>query len=299
MSDDTTTPEPTDTEPSTAETTSAATESNGRRGVVTLVLGAVALLLIGLGLGVGLGTWLSSNVPDDDVPAANSAAVGFAQDMTRHHEQGVQMAALAMNNGVDPQVKSLAYDIVTTQSNEIGQMQSWLTRWGYPIINPGEPMAWMGHDMASMDMSAMPGMSMAPSSAAPSSTMVGGHDHGSMPMPMPSTPATTPAPSTSAPSTEAADTSADEPPMPGMATEAEMAKLRSLKGRDSDVYFLQLMLRHHQGGAHMMAYAADPKNVSQDYVRDLASTMERTQGNEIKTLQAMLATYGAPELPMN
>lgn len=243
-----------------------------RRGrLAPLILGAVAVLLVGLGLGVGLGSWLGSSDDADDIPASNSAAVGFAQDMIRHHEQGIQMAALELNNGSDPQVKSLAYDILTTQANEVGQMQSWLTRWGYPIVNPGEPMAWMGH---SHDMSAMPGMSTTSSSGA--------HDHDSM---------------SGEPTSAAA--SATEPPMPGMATESEMAKLRTLKGRDSDVYFMQLMLRHHQGGEHMMAYAADPANVSQDYVRALASTMLRTQGNEIKTLQSMLAGYGAPQLPMN
>ena len=36
--------------------------------------------------------------------------------------------------------------------------------------------------------------------------------------------------------------------MPGMATDKELTKLRSLSGREFDVYFLQLMLRHHQGG---------------------------------------------------
>ncbi|MGH3622950.1 MAG: DUF305 domain-containing protein, partial [Sciscionella sp.] len=36
--------------------------------------------------------------------------------------------------------------------------------------------------------------------------------------------------------------------MPGMATQAELAQLRSLSGGRLDVRFLQLMLRHHQGG---------------------------------------------------
>ncbi|MFW0790907.1 DUF305 domain-containing protein [Gordonia sp. CPCC 205333] len=256
---------------------SAATDSTPRRGLAALILGGVALLLVGLGLGVGLGTWLGSD-NHDDVPATDSAAVGFAQDMIRHHEQGVEMATLAINNGTDSQVKSIAYDILTTQTNEIGQMQSWLTRWGYPIINPGEAMAWMGHsddDHDHGDMSAMPGMS--PTATGGNHD---GHEHDS---------------TTSVPNTG----SSDEPPMPGMATDAEMSKLRTLKGRESDTYFMQLMLRHHEGGEHMMAYAANPDNVSQDYVRELASAMARTQAKEITTLKAILAEYGAPTLPMN
>ncbi len=243
------------------ETVSDETRS---RSTLALILGGIALLLVGLGLGVGLGTWLGGDHDDDAKPAANSAAVGFAQDMIRHHEQGVEMATLVINNGVDPQVKSIAYDILTTQTNEVGQMQSWLTRWGYPIINPAEPMLWMGHSDSASTSTSMPGMDM------------GSHDHGSM--------------STS---------NADEPPMPGMATGAEMTKLRGLKGRESDTFFMQLMLRHHQGGEHMMAYAADEANVSQDYVRELALAMQRTQGKEIQTLKAMLGEYGAPQLPMN
>ena len=44
--------------------------------------------------------------------------------------------------------------------------------------------------------------------------------------------------------------------MPGMATEAQMTKLESLHGKALDVFFLQLMIRHHQGGLPMARYAA-------------------------------------------
>ena len=44
--------------------------------------------------------------------------------------------------------------------------------------------------------------------------------------------------------------------MPGMATEEELAGLRSLSGTAFDVEFLRLMIRHHQGGREMAEYAA-------------------------------------------
>lgn len=69
-------------------------------------------------------------------------------------------------------------------------------------------------------------------------------------------------------------------------------------GTAADTYFLQLMLRHHQGGIPMMEYAADPANVSQDYVRDLATEMKQTQDKEIAIMTQMLAGRGAPPLPM-
>ncbi|AZG44770.1 DUF305 domain-containing protein [Gordonia insulae] len=258
---------------------------HSRRTLLT-ALGGIALLLVGMGLGLLIAAMLHSDDASvaEAPPAADSAAVGFAQDMIRHHEQGVEMATIELENGTDPQVRSMAFDILTAQSNEIGQMQSWLTRWGYPLINPNSPMAWMGHDAsghggaghgggddhsghADHDMGAMPSGSM-PSGSMPS---------GAMP----------------------ADTAAEAPPMPGMATTAEMNRLRSLRGTEADVYFLQLMLRHHEGGVPMMEYAADPANVSEDYVRNLATAMKATQDKEITVIEQMLAERNAAPLPMN
>ncbi|ACY21152.1 protein of unknown function DUF305 [Gordonia bronchialis DSM 43247] len=251
----------------------AAPRSHSR---LLLALAGIAILLVGVGLGLVIqASFADDTSADEDQPAANSAAVGFAQDMTRHHEQGVAMAQEVLKHGSgDVQVTSLATDIMLTQTNEIGQMQSWLSRWHQPFINPGAPMAWMGHDMA--------GMSTDQDHADDHS---GHSDMSGMPMDTPSSPAPGP--------------NAEQPPMPGMATDSEMARLRSLSGPAADTYFLQLMLRHHEGGVHMMQYAADPANVSQDYVRDLATAMLNTQANEIETLKTMLASRNAQPLPMN
>ncbi len=46
-------------------------------------------------------------------------------------------------------------------------------------------------------------------------------------------------------------------PMPGMATSEELAALRAASGPELDVLFLQLMLRHHEGGLPMMEYGAE------------------------------------------
>ena len=45
--------------------------------------------------------------------------------------------------------------------------------------------------------------------------------------------------------------------------------------------------------------AADPANVEQAYVRDLASSMKRTQDKEIAIITQMLALRGAQPLPLN
>jgi uncharacterized protein (DUF305 family) len=83
--------------------------------------------------------------------------------------------------------------------------------------------------------------------------------------------------------------------MPGMATDAEVAKLESLKGAASDVYFLQLMIRHHQGGAVMMTYAAN--HAASKVVQNFASKMEAAQTSEISIMTQMLAQRGAKPLP--
>ncbi|GAA3688080.1 DUF305 domain-containing protein [Gordonia hankookensis] len=256
----------------------------GSRRTLLTTLGVVAALLIGMALGLLIAAMLhSDDMQAEETPSADSAAVGFAQDMIRHHEQGVEMATTELENGTDPQVRSMAFDILTAQSNEIGQMQSWLTRWGYPLINPHPPMTWMGHEMAAGT----------PAPSTPTDHNHGdhaGHDMGTMPTAaMP--PGDMPSGSTT--------TGTDIPPMPGMATTAEMDRLRSLRAAAADVYFLQLMLRHHEGGLPMMEYAANPAEVSEDYVRTLATTMKQTQDKDIAVIEQMLAERGAEPLPMN
>ena len=83
--------------------------------------------------------------------------------------------------------------------------------------------------------------------------------------------------------------------MPGMATDAELARLQQLTGRDLDVLFLQLMLRHHQGGLTMMRYAAEHAEVG--VVRNLAAQMVTAQTNEVDLLTSMLTERGAAPLP--
>jgi len=82
--------------------------------------------------------------------------------------------------------------------------------------------------------------------------------------------------------------------MPGMATDAEVTKLEGLKGSASDVYFLQLMIRHHQGGAVMMTYAAN--HAASKVVQNFASKMEAAQTSEISIMTDMLAKRGAKPL---
>lgn len=84
-------------------------------------------------------------------------------------------------------------------------------------------------------------------------------------------------------------------PMPGMATSAELAKLRSLTGKEMDVFFLQLMLRHHVGGTAMAQYGNDHTAVAD--VRSLTRSMLVSQGAEITLMKGLLQERGAAPLP--
>jgi uncharacterized protein (DUF305 family) len=85
--------------------------------------------------------------------------------------------------------------------------------------------------------------------------------------------------------------------MPGMASSAELAKLRSLSGTDFDTYFLQLMLRHHQGGAPMAQYAAT--HAGQSVVRTLADNIVKAQTSEGEYMKQLLTERNAQPLPPN
>ncbi|NNH70347.1 DUF305 domain-containing protein [Nocardia uniformis] len=87
------------------------------------------------------------------------------------------------------------------------------------------------------------------------------------------------------------------PAMPGMATQAELNKLREATGPALDVMFLQLMLRHHQGGMAMIEFAAD--RAETNGVRALAASMVKTQQGEAELIAQMLTDRGASALPMN
>ena len=87
-------------------------------------------------------------------PSNTSAAAGFARDMQVHHNQGVELAMIIRDETDDPEVRQLAYDIATTQSQQSGQMYGWLAQWRLPQAAPEPSMTWMtrptltgeGHD---------------------------------------------------------------------------------------------------------------------------------------------------------
>ena len=209
---------------------SPSTPGRGLRTALLAVI-AVGLVLLGGGLAVVLG------LGEDRSATPGAVDVGFSRDMATHHLQGVEMANLVADHSQDPAVRGLAFDIASTQTNQVGRMQGWLALWGYSPTG-GDQMSWMDGDM---------------------------HMHMSGGL------------------------------MPGMATEDELANLRTLSGPAFDVEFLRLMIRHHEGGLEMARYAEAHGETA--VVRALAKSIADSQTAETQLMTAMLADRGGTPLP--
>lgn len=78
----------------------------------------------------------STSTPDTASPTAedgtfNDQDIAFAQMMTAHHEQAIEMAdTLLSKTGVDEQVVQTASNIKAAQQPEIDTMADWLKSWG-------------------------------------------------------------------------------------------------------------------------------------------------------------------------
>ena len=79
--------------------------------------------------------------------------------------------------------------------------------------------------------------------------------------------------------------------MPGMATAADLTRLRTLSGTAMDRLFLQLMVAHHLGGVRMAE--AGSRLASRSEVRALAENIALSQRVEVRQMQSVLA--GLPQ----
>jgi len=84
------------------------------------------------------------------------------------------------------------------------------------------------------------------------------------------------------------------PLMHGMATDEELERLRAASGSDAEVLFLQLMIRHHEGGV-IMARAILQLSQRNEVVT-MAKAIDQGQTVEIALMTDMLARRGAQPL---
>src|SRR4051794_31803949 len=191
------------------------------------------LLLAGLAAGALLG-------PRWSTPGDDSAEAGFARDMATHHAQAVDMSFVIRDTNTDGELRTLAADIIVTQSTQRGVFMGWLQQWGLPQTSSQPRMAWMP-----------------------------GHAH------------TPPASGGSA-------------LMHGMATDAELQRLRDAHGSAAEILFLQLMISHHEGGV-IMARAIAARSDRPEVVQ-MAKSIDQGQRVEIARMKEMLAARHAEPL---
>lgn len=94
---------------------------------------------------IGAGYWLRGG--GGSTPRADdSAEASFARDMLSHHDQAVEMARAIRERSRDPELLAVAYDIITSQQHEIGQLYAWLNDWSLPQSSARPAMSWLADD---------------------------------------------------------------------------------------------------------------------------------------------------------
>ncbi|MFB4274671.1 MULTISPECIES: DUF305 domain-containing protein [unclassified Nonomuraea] len=83
--------------------------------------------------------------------------------------------------------------------------------------------------------------------------------------------------------------------MPGMATPQELTRLKEARGTQAEVLFLQLMIRHHEGGVQMAEGLL--RLSTRGEVVSMAQKIVDGQSGEIKLMTQLLAQRGAQPLP--
>jgi len=120
------------------------------RSPLNLVVIAIAIAVLAGGIGYVVGN-------NRAIPDPNATDVGFLQDMRFHHEQAVQMAQIYLDRPeADPDLRTIANEIVIGQSRDIGRMIQLLRGFGESEVNEtGTGMQWMGE---SVPLERMPGI---------------------------------------------------------------------------------------------------------------------------------------------
>jgi uncharacterized protein (DUF305 family) len=85
-------------------------------------------------------------------PGDDSVEAGLARDMVDHHAQAVDMATILQARTQDDDLRFLTTDIALGQTNQMGQMQGWLSLWGLSLGRSGKPMDWMASSGHTMNM---------------------------------------------------------------------------------------------------------------------------------------------------
>ncbi len=208
------------------------------RGARIAAFASVALLLLAIGAALRP---LALPEKHTAAPVLDIVEIGFAQDMTAHHQQALLMTQ-RLDPDAGPTVRRVAEQLADTQRIEIGTMLGWLRLADASPLS-SRPMTWMTNTTAA-------------------------HQHSTYP---------------------------SDAPMLGTASTSELDALATARGREAEILFLQLMIRHHQGGI-TMAMAAD-RQLDGGPVKETARSMVQSQGQEVGVMSLLLTQLGGELLP--
>lgn len=98
-----------------------------------------------------------------------------------------------------------------------------------------------------------------------------------------------------APAADAHAAHGEHASMPGMLTEAELARLAAARGAEFDRLFLEYMIRHHEGAVTMVAELfATPGAAQSSEMYGFATDVNADQRAEIARMRALLAAIAGP-----
>ncbi len=92
---------------------------------------------MGMGMGMGMDDDDAMGMSMNDMSAMLQGKTGdafdqaFIEGMIPHHQGAIDMARAALQSAKHDEIKRMAEAIITTQQQEINQMQQWLDDWGY------------------------------------------------------------------------------------------------------------------------------------------------------------------------
>lgn len=197
------------------------------------------------------------------------ADVNFMTGMILHHAQALIMSRMVPEQTDNHTLHTLASRIINAQVDEIRTMQKWLRdrKQNVPIVDfDGINLVLTverSSEVSNLPASNIPAMGRERSLV---SAEHGGH----------------------------VDLPINHNNMPGMLTQAQLEELKTLRGRDFDVKFLECMIQHHTGAIFMVneLMAADGATNDEESYR-LAVDIYAEQVTEIDMMKLMLEDLSA------
>ncbi len=191
------------------------------------------------------------------------ADIAFMQMMVVHHNQALEMAVLAPSRTKNPDLRTVAGRITSSQKDEMQFMRDWLrARGAATTMPPGMDHAAMGH--ASPSNATVDHLAMGHANAAPAIVNGGALT------------------------------------MKGMATPAQMAALAAAKGSAFDRQFLDMMIAHHRGAVDMVeTLLKQPGAAADPVLYQFATDVSNEQTAEIKRMDPLRNAFsGDPRVDL-